>query len=246
MINPFGSAVFPKVLAAMQAHTVKTEAELLREVIEENYQRFDNATENYPLVMDWDDIVQVVAARYGLAIPYNLVTLVEDHCTPPHISTIDDSVGILQQLTLPHRKLVVASMGLSKYQMPVLNALGLTPLFHDFLMPDLTGYLKTDPRFYGKYTALEPRPTFISLGDRYRDDILTPKSCGFYALLKLSIAGLENVPPLERPQQLIQHRDQVDDLPENPTVLPDAVISHLSELPAVIEHLENQHTSAMG
>lgn len=238
MINPFLSGVFPRIFTNLQAQTGQSPDELLKAVIEENYRRLEISNGDDPLVMDWDDIVRVVAAQHGGACEDDLVALVEEFCQPPYIQMLDDAANVLHALTLPHRKLVVASMGLSKYQLPVLKALGLYPLFHDLLMPDLTGYLKTDARFYSTYTGIKPRPTFISVGDRYRDDVVVPKSCGFNAVLKLAITGLEAVPALERPRYLAQYRDQVDDLPENPAVLPDAVISTLAELPAVIDALE--------
>ncbi|HEX5324095.1 MAG TPA: HAD family hydrolase, partial [Capsulimonadaceae bacterium] len=143
-----------------------------------------------------------------------------------------------------HRRLVVSSMGLSRYQLPILKALDIYDLFDEFLMPDLTGHLKWHPEHYASCTQTATDPhVFIAIGDMYRDDILPAKSFGFCAILKARIPALAGQGALERPRQLHAFREELPGAPGSITHLPDAVISDLSELLNVIPALEARHSA---
>ena len=230
MENPFLSAVFPYLTDALAPKLGMNADVLSSEFIVEQESRLRQPDVYSPtMTMDWDDIVETVIHRYGYELPRTVCELVSEYSRPPYIYAIDDSPAVLRELKqASHRRLVVASNGLSKYQLPVMKALGLTPLFHDFLMPDLAGYLKTEEGFYRRYAAQEARGLFISVGDNYTHDVICPKRFGFHAIYKIeNTPDLADLPPFARCAYL----PPVD-------ILPDAVILSLDELPAVIAAIE--------
>ena len=214
LVNPFLTAVFPHLARHLTPAIGLSEEELLAEALAEHAERLRQPERDPRWIMDWDDIVETVVRRHGAALPAKVNNLVVEYARPPYISILNQADDVLRRLKAPHRKLVVASAGLSRYQMPVLKALGMALLFDDYLMPDLTGCLKTDPGFYARYSERTPRPRLISVGDSYRDDVIYPKRFGFHAVLKAPA------------------------LPETLEVAPDAVITSFAELPAVIDKIE--------
>jgi len=189
--------------------------------------------------MDWDDIIETVAARYGVDGVPSAETLVIQHAHPPHTALIDDALNVLTHLKQGgRRKLVVASMGLARYQLPVLRGLELYPLFDDFLMPDLSGYLKTERKFYKDYPTEDGLR--IHVGDRYDHDCYFPSLWGAKTVLRLPFPEFINIPPMERPALLKTIRWRVGGMLPEMNILPSAVVTHLSELAEVVEILERQ------
>ncbi len=207
LVNPFLSAVFPH-------YTQHFGHDLTLEFLAEQQVRLAQPHADPVWVMDWDDICVTVARRHDWELPLPVHTLVTEYSRPPFITVIDEADIILRQIVQPKRKLVVASMGLHRYQMPVLRGLGIAELFDDFLMPDITGALKTDPRFYAKYAdnpALK-----INVGDNLIDDVI-------------------------RPHQFGHHTIQVTPIPPANSFA-DREIQSLAELPAAIAALEAENT----
>jgi FMN phosphatase YigB (HAD superfamily) len=128
--------------------------------------------------------------------------------------------------------MVVATMGLSQYQFPVLKALNLYDFFEGFLTPDRTGYLKMHPEFYQQYIDY---PNRIHIGDRYDHDCWYPHQFGAKTILRLPLDELRDQSPFKRPALLSSLN--VPLVPPKPELLPDAVIVHLAELPNVITQL---------
>lgn len=211
MLNPFLSAVFPAFERGLVAFDpAATMPDLPHEFLAEQRARLAQPNADPVWVMDWDDICAVVARRYGWRHTVSITDLVVEFSRPPHIALLDEADTILRQIKTETRVLIVASMGLSHYQLPVLRALGIAGLFADFLMPDLTGALKTDPRFYARYAAVDALK--ISVGDNVVDDVLRPQSFGFRTIFKAA-----------QPPSSAQ---------------PDRVIASLVELPAALASLE--------
>lgn len=240
MVNPFATAVWPVITRELATHTGLSPKVFLREFHAENLRR-QHTQPNDPLTMDWDDIVHTIARKHGVKLSVRVIDLVRDNCKAPHIAVLDSALSVLKTLKTEGRRLVVASKGLSKYQMPVLSALGLQPLFDDFLMPDLSGYLKTEFGFYESYVRACNGCLFIHVGDHYYDDVICPKRWGFKSILRLPLRELDLWTAFERPQQLNHFRHHIETYPTEPTsVLPDAVITHLNELPNVVSALEQE------
>jgi FMN phosphatase YigB (HAD superfamily) len=240
-VNPFRTVVFPHINSLLSPRTGLSGDQLITIFVQEFQTRLAKSDGHTPSAADWDEIVITVGRRLGVELDVVVHEMVADAAKVPHIRILDDSDVYLRQLREEgHRQLVVSSMGLAKFQMPVLRGLELAPLFDEFLMPDLTGHLKTAPEFYASVTDKHANAVFISVGDTYKDDVLIPKQLGFFSVMKVPLAELKAYDPLERPQILLDYRSQIPSLPEKPPFLPDAVITHISELPGVVAALEKK------
>ena len=243
--GPFEPAVFPVVFAELARKARLDVSEIRRQVLEENLDRQRDPNVSAVLAMDWDDIFNTVAERLGVSLETRAVEIANQQAGPPYAALLDGADQVLKLLASRRRALVVATKGLAKYQRPVLNALGLTPLFTDILTPDVNHALKNDLRFFGDWP--QAAPLQISVGDHYEDDVVAPKQFGFKAIWKVgtpdeetseqlahvkSGAQLRKLDPFERPTNFQTAQRQ--------TARPDAIIFSLCELREVVERLENQ------
>jgi putative hydrolase of the HAD superfamily len=230
--GPFESAVFPVVFDELGRKSGLDKQEIRRLAIQENLDRQQDA--NCPAVnaMDWDDIFNTVAQRLGASLEAKAVEVAHAHAKPPYIAVLDSADQMLKQLASPRRAIVVATKGLRKYQLPVLDALGLTPLFTDILTPDVNNALKNSGAFYGDWP--QAAGLRISIGDHYEDDVVAPRRLGFKVIWKVDKleTGLQKLEPFERPASF--------NYAEGQTVRPDAIIFSLRELPPVVEQLEKE------
>ena len=233
--GPFESAVFPVVLAELAVKSGLDMKEARRRVFQEYLDRQEAPGIPATLAVDWDDILDTVAARLGVRLEAKAVEIANSHAGPPYSAVLDDAGQVLQSLANPQRAIVVATRGLRKYQLPVLDALGLTPLFTDILTPDVHHALKQDVAFYGHW----PRSTRlqISVGDHYEDDVAAPSRFGFKTVWKLNApdGDLSQADPFDRPIRFNYSSHQ--------TTRPDAIILSLHELPQVVGELERQDKS---
>lgn len=237
MVNPFNSAIFPTIAKNISSQVDMRSDLIIQQIKEENAKRLKAPPAYRPAAMDWDDIIDTVARRYNVVLDTNAEKLISDFLFEPYIKTLDNAESVLRVLAAPHRKLVVSSMGLSKYQVPVMKALGIYHLFDDYLMPDLTGYLKTDGDFYNKYRN-NSNAICISIGDHYIDDIICPKMLGFYTVLKAPYAEIIQIPLHERLQHISSLQGRVLGLTFSTNIIPDAIIGNLDEFIGIIEYLE--------
>lgn len=229
IVNPFDSAVWPFVLAEIAEKAGATSHTVLDLIVEENVIRQNDTSVSPALSMDWDDIAQTIASRLGVTLEASCEALVRAHAAS-HSSLLEHAVDVLRELQAPYRALVVATKGLAKYQQPVLDALGLMPLFHAILTPDTHNGLKKHAAFFGEWpsnTRLQ-----IMVGDRYDDDVLGPGGHGFKTIWKPVTADLifPQKDPFAR-AMLYNYTDQQ-------TLPADAIINTLDELPAVVRRLE--------
>ena len=235
MRNPFQGCVFPPIAAELAEKTGLTAAALIDLIVQENEQRLTRQSLPPETIMDWDDIVRVVAGRLNVSCGLSPLALVKAHAAPPDTQALDGSHQVLAALSLPpHRRVIASTMGLSKYQIPVLAALALDQCFSDLLAPDICGFLKTDARFFGKYSG--SAGLFVTIGDNYYDDIAAPTSFGFRTIWlpreadsRLDRDQLKTISPTARWAQINQ---------ANLSVRPDAIALSLFELPAIVEALE--------
>lgn len=243
--NHFSRKVIGKVLQEIAAVTGKTLPELGKEMSIENTYRQKNDPDNV-LTMDWDDIVLTLATRYQVTLSQSLIDLWEEAALAEDVEILDSSPSVMAQLKAAHRKLVIATKGLMKYQLPVLRAVGLDTLFDEILTPDKTGFLKTTPAYFNAYLTQYPDACFIQVGDHYYDDLICAKRNGFYSVLRAPIPALQPLDPFERAAQLPEFVSQIPTYPaEGSDILPDAVVVSLEEVPAVIEKIEMRHALAL-
>jgi FMN phosphatase YigB (HAD superfamily) len=228
--GPFQTTVFPTISSELAGKAGLKQEEVRYLLVKENLDRQRNPNIPATLAMDWDDIVNAVAEGLGVSPELKVVDLVRSHASPPYTNVLETANEVLQQLTKPYRAIVAATKGLKKYQIPVLDALGLTPLFDDILTPDTHHILKQDLAFYGSWPTITRLQ--VSVGDHYQDDVVAPNRFGFRTVWKLHSQNheLTSPSPLTRPKQFNYARDQA--------IKPDAIILQLQELPAVVSYFE--------
>lgn len=206
---------------------------------DENWRRQQD-TPNHPLTMDWHDIVLTIAEKHGVMLSEQVDERWQAIASADGVDVLDNAPDVLRTLKAPHRKIILSTKGLRKYQMPVLDVTGLKAHFDDILTPDITGYLKTKPEYFAKYADTDALK--IQIGDHYFDDVICAQEKGYFCILRAPIDALRELDPFERPQHIATHREQIKTYPRAGTeVVPDAVVVSLKELPPIIEKLETEH-----
>ena len=230
--GPFESAVFPVVFAELAQKSGLDVKEVRRRTIQEYLDRQQDSNVPATRAVDWDDILNTVAERLRVKLEAKAVDIANSHAGPPYAALLDGADQVLKQLASPGRAIVVATKGLRKYQLPMLDALGLTPLFTDILTPDVNNALKNDIAFYGRWPEMTRLQ--ISVGDQYEDDVVAPTRFGFKTIWKVNTLDneLQELEPFVRPHEFHYTDDQ--------TVRPDAIILSLHELPQVVAQMEAQ------
>ena len=235
--NRFSFRVLSDVLGEIADATGKEIGELGREMGAENARR-QAEDPDHPLTMDWDDIVETLAARYDVRLSRRVIDLWQAYAHADEVELLDDSPRVMAALRNGQRRLVIATKGLSKYQLPVLQVGGLIELFDEILAPDLTGYLKTSPAYFGDYLSTPGR--YIHIGDHYYDDVMCARRNGFYSVLRAPIEEPAAFSPFERPAHLDAYTERISTYPASGTDLrPHALVLSLAELPEVIAEIES-------
>lgn len=226
--GPFGIGVWPNVLNELAEKTGLDRKAVYRLILDENEARQLDDTLPAVVAMDWDDITQGVARRLGVTLAARVCELAAAHAAQS--SVLDDGRAVLGALAAPHRALVVATKGLAKYQQPVLDALGLTPLFQDILTPDRYKALKKSRAFWGDWPGRVRLG--IMVGDRYDDDVAAPAAVGFKTIWKVDDLPdrLQSKDPFARALLYPYAPDQ--------TPPADAIITTLADVPDVVRRLE--------
>jgi FMN phosphatase YigB (HAD superfamily) len=232
--GPFERAVWPVILGELARKTGLSLQAARDQIVEENARRQSNPAVPAVQAMDWDDIVATVAGRLGVRLESRLLELVESNAVLSCV--LDHGDHVLRELRQPERALVVATKGLARYQKPVLDALGLTPLFDDILTPDVYGALKSSRAFFGGWP--ERVQVAMMVGDRYDDDILYPGSYGLKTIWKPETIGWEAGLAEQMQAQNPFARARLFPYQDDQPVAADALILSLEELPAVVKQVE--------
>jgi FMN phosphatase YigB (HAD superfamily) len=230
--NSFELIVFPFVTTRISNDTGLPAESIKEMLLLENRRRIDDMTDPL-LAYDWDDIAGVVAERLGVRFDLSIERLVQEYAHPPYISMLEGVEDSLSRLRMPHRLVVAATNGLSKYQLPVLSGLRIDDLFDAFLAPDLANALKGCREYYG--SLLGGAELAISVGDNYIQDIVAPKGLGMRTvwISRQAPPEIAELAPFER----AQHCDSLT----HEQVHPDAVVVSFAELPMVINEIENRY-----
>jgi len=236
--NHYSRRAIGELLGEIAVATGQKIEDLGHELWLENKRRQEEDPNNL-LTMDWDDIVARLALKYTVTLSAKVDDLWVKYTHVDDIDVLDNAPEVLKQLKQPHRKLVIATKGLSKYQFPLLEAVNLKDVFDDLLTPDITGYLKTEAGYFNKYTQNGAESRFIQIGDHYYDDVICAKRNGFTSIMRAPIEELKPLDPFERPARLADFASQINTFPDAGTdVRPDAVVVSLEEVPDVVDRIE--------
>ncbi len=241
--NEFSPHLFSQIVDEMAADTGRTRQDIQRAIYRDNERR-QRETPNDPATMDWEDIVNTVAQQLGSRKQWPFSQMWQQMAKANDIRVLDNALEVIQKLKQPHRQLVIATKGLSIYQLPVLDAVGLTPLFDDILTPDKTGYLKTQPNYFKAYTQ-QNNTRFIQVGDHYYDDVICAKRNGFQVILRAPILEVSRMDAFERPALIERYSSEISTFPKDGTdVYPDAIVMSLEEIPEVVAHMERANANS--
>jgi len=236
--NHFSRRVIVDVLQDVADETGVSLDELGLELGKENYRRQSRAPDD-PMTMDWQDIAEAVVKSVGGTLTKNLDELWVAYTNADEIELLDDSPSVIKKLKAPHRKLFIATKGLSKYQFPILKAVGLYDLFDGFLAPDITGLHKATPGYHDQYTRTYSDSLVIQVGDHFVDDVVAPRRNGFISILRAPFAELVEYDAFERPAHLHKVVGQISTYPrEGSDVRPHAVVMSLQEVPDLVAKIE--------
>lgn len=235
--NNFSRKAIGPLLAEIAAARGEPIETLGREMWQENMRRQNSDPDNV-LTMDWDDILETLAARNGVRLSARGIDRWHELAHADDVEVLDEAPQVLRRLKRDGYRIVLATKGLSKYQLPVLEVTGMLALFDDILTPDRTGCLKTSPCYFDTYTQQADGGPFIQIGDHYYDDVICARRNGFMAVLRAPIAALESIDPFERAAQILEHSTDIQTFPKAGTdVRPSAVVISLQELPDLIPQL---------
>lgn len=123
---------------------------------------------------DWDGITREVALNFGVQDIPDVSGIVKEHCTPEYIHLLPNAREGLERLQQAGFRLIVATNGYSKYQVPVLEALNILDFFEEVRAPETHGYAKPQPEFL--------QGVDLHIGDKLCHDILGANRAGIQSI----------------------------------------------------------------
>ena len=153
--NPFALGVFPEVRRRLRPYvdrsmTGGTDPDLwiMRRIVgaAEDRARAGDYVGSY----DWDAIVQGVAEELGCPERLDIEAMVHSYCRLPYIAAYGDVVPALETLRERADSLWWISNGFARYQLPVVEALGLEGYFDGYLRRSSTAPSNRRPSFSGR------------------------------------------------------------------------------------------------
>ena len=207
---------------------------------------------DYVGLYDWDGIINDVAQELSYPERLDIEGMVRGYCRPPYIAAYPDAAAALELLRQRVTGMWWISNGYSRYQIPVVEALGLDQYFDGFFAPDLQGLIKPQPEIFRAAieAAGQPPEAGVHFGDRQTDDVAGSKRAGMSAVLleRHLPQSLRIVSPLELPRldvfrdyAVYQARQEgvadIFNIDVETECIPDAVITSLEQLPEVLDAL---------
>ena len=171
MQNPFVSHVFPEIQRII--HEKKRDSVDCVEAFVLEHQTLLSQGK-FVEAYDWEQIVNSYTNSINLNLPINVEEIVKKYCMPTSIYLLEEGIiEVLQELKRRGYSLAVITNGYLKYQLPVLDALGLTACFDKIITPDTAGYAKPDTRVFKELQAV-----VAHIGDRIDHDIIPANKTG--------------------------------------------------------------------
>jgi putative hydrolase of the HAD superfamily len=127
---------------------------------------------------DWDAIFSEVSVGFGAPPVPDVAGLVRHYCTVPGVVWLLEHAGdVLDQLSEAGYRLIATTNGFERYQLPVLEALGIADRFDRVLAPDTVGFAKPDPRVFAAVDGI-----VAHVGDMLFHDVLVARRAGIGAV----------------------------------------------------------------
>lgn len=180
--NPFDTYVVPAVLGHLEQSgqlvglgREEARRELLQAIDLEWQRRMDRR--DFAAAYHWDDIYSAVGQAYGVRGLPDVTRLVEEGAAQGHVHTLPGAHQALQLLRDAGLRTVALTNGYRRYQWPVLEVLGLAPLFDEIRSPEAHGYAKPQPEFFSDLGEV-----LAHVGDRLEHDVLGANLAGIRAV----------------------------------------------------------------
>jgi len=172
-----------------------------------------------PKAFDWNYILEEVSRTLNVKYYVDTTKLFHDNCKD--VEVLDNAYTVLEILRSMGYILVLATNGLSKYQLCVIRGTHLDRYFDYMVFPDTTGCLKNCRRFYEEFAS---RGKVITVGDSYFFDVYYPKLFGF--------------------KSIFVYRGYMEDIFArifgiDTSIEPDATIDNLQSLPKILPSIGN-------
>lgn len=187
MENPFQLGVFPHIVEHLVRHCQEAgkgrerESEVLRREIfrrllaihRKRLQAADRAYQAY----DWDAIVAELADDYGCREALRVEELVQHYCHEPYIKRYDEADRVLSRLKEQGWRIGVITNGYTRYQVPVLEALGLYSCIDTIVTPDTAYGIKPESVIFHAIPGVRDG-VWIHVGDTLTHDIYGGREAG--------------------------------------------------------------------
>ncbi|MBM7632808.1 HAD family hydrolase [Geomicrobium sediminis] len=168
MQNPFVKFVFPAIEKELQ-DVLNDQRPIISEIVamHNDYMKQGETTKAY----DWDLIVTEFLIKSNCVHTLSVEQLVKKHAAPPDSYLLEaGSISALMTLRKKGYRLVALTNGFYKYQFPVMERLGLAPLFDQIVTPEEAGCAKPDPQIL---QAVYAHGTVVGhVGDRIDHDVV--------------------------------------------------------------------------
>lgn len=175
MKNPFSTGVFPTVTKELGTVSGLSHKEVMAKILKEAKDRMNRG--DFVGAYDWDGIVAVVGQELGYKEKIDVAGLVKHFCTPDHIYAYPNVHETLQELKGKGYTLVALTNGFLKYQLPVLEGIGIASFFETIFTPEMVGQAKPHPEFFQKPQEVFQGP-HMHIGDTVIHDLWGPKRVG--------------------------------------------------------------------
>lgn len=253
--NPFLFGVFPEIAGVLRpfvpADVPDHEARLW--IVGKIYDRHRELlmAEDWVASSDWDGIVNHVAKQLGYEGEIDVAGLVRKYARPPYIAAYPDAVPTLSWLRERAKRLFWISNGFARYQVPVMEALGLQKYFDGHFAPDTHGAIKPHKEVYDRIiqAAGGSAAQGFMIGDSLTTDVAGGRRAGLHTIwldrtLNPVFQGFDpwDIPRTDFFPQYVadmirrEFAHEAYQLDVSRECIPDAVAENLTQIPRVIDH----------
>ncbi len=204
---------------------------------------------DYLHAFDWDLIIPEALNHLGMNIgrgDFDALSLLLEAVKGGATSIYPDSIEAIEKLREDHRVCAMTG-GLSKYQIAILEELGIKDLFDEILTTDRLGVLKVRPEAFKRAINICKCKKAFHTGDSPSHDIAGAKEAGLAVfLMAREWTNLKPMDPISRVELALKNgllKDLMRKdilygfLPES-LMVPDAIIIELIEINELVRKLD--------